>query len=380
MGSAIKKRIKLLIIATTRFDLDGITNSVMNYYRYMDKSDMQIDFVVPNKLRNGLRCEIERNNGQIFELLNRNKNPIFYYFQLKKIMQNGEYDVVHAHGNSCTLTVEMFAAKRAGIKIRIPHSRNTMCKHKLLHKLLRPLFNYSYTHGFACGEEAGKWLFGNNKFIVITNGNDVEKFKYNDKVRYKYRKKLNLENYIVIGHIGRFNKQKNHTFLIRVFKQLVNKSDKYRLMLVGDGELMPQIKKQVENYDLSDKVIFIGKSQNVDQLIQAMDIMLLPSLYEGLPNVVIEWQIAGLPSIVSENVTREVKITELINFLPLEVGPKAWAENIKKIRPINRESIKNKAIAQVRKAGFDVRKNAKQLKEIYIDLIKETLCEKSKMF
>src|SRR5690625_4209012 len=114
-------KIKVLIIATTKFDTEssGITNSVMNYYRYMYKSNMQIDFVVPNKISDGLRNEITKNNGQIFELLNRNKNPIFYFYQLKKIMQNGKYDIVHAHGNSCTLAVEMFVAKRVEINERL---------------------------------------------------------------------------------------------------------------------------------------------------------------------------------------------------------------------------------------------------------------------
>ncbi|WP_444684985.1 glycosyltransferase family 1 protein [Alkalicoccus luteus] len=363
------KKVKLLIIATTKFDLDGITHSVMNYYRYMDKSNMEIDFVIPNKINERLRKEIESNNGEIFELLLRNKKPLLYFRELKRIISKKKYDIVHAHGNSCTLAVEMLAAKQAGVKVRISHSRNSMCKHKLIHKLLRPVFNFTYTHGFACGYQAGRWLFQSDNFTVVNNGNDVEKFSYNEEIRQIYREKYNLEGKKVIGHVGAFNYQKNHDFLIGIIEHLVKRSPEYVLFLVGDGYTRKEVEKKIQRKGLSNNVIFTGKSLEVEKLIQAMDIMVLPSRYEGLPNVVIEWQIACLPSIISDNVTQEVQLTDLVEFLPLEAGEAAWVKKISEIEMIDRQRVKKQVIHEITEAGFNVKENAKHLKEHYFKLV-----------
>lgn len=361
---------KILTIVTTKFDISGITNSVMNYYRYMDKSDMKIDFLVPNKVSNRLRDEIESNGGRIFELLMRNKNPFLYIKQLEKIIRKGGYDIVHAHGNSSTLAVEMYAAKRAGAKVRIAHSRNTTCKYLTLDKLLRPIFNKTYTHGFACGVEAGKWLFEANPFTVITNGNDIDKFAFDEKTRNDFRQKYNLQDKKVIGHVGSFNYQKNHEFLINTFYELLKFDSNCVLVLVGEGDLKPSIEQKVVELGMEDKVIFTGKSFEVEKLLQAMDIMVLPSRYEGLPNVVVEWQIACLPSLVSDKVTSEAKLTDLVEFESLDKTPKDWAYKINKIEIINRSTISEEVQRGITKAGFNVKQNAIDLKNIYIKLIK----------
>lgn len=364
---------KILIILTTKFEMCGITNSVMNYYRCMDKSDMIIDFVVPNKIVNRLRTEIENNGGKIFELQMRNRNPIIYLKKLTKIIQTGEYDSVHAHGNSCTLAVEMYAAKIAGTKIRIAHSRNTTCIHKALHIFLRPIFDRTYTHGFACGKDAGRWLFRDKQFTVITNGNDIDKFAFNRTIRHEYRKKYNLEGKKVIGHVGLFNFQKNHEFLIEVINELVKICPNCILIAVGDGELKPSIEQKVKEMGLMDSVIFTGQSLEVEKLIQAMDIMILPSRYEGLPNVVIEWQIACLPSLISDKVTREVQLTNLVEVMPLEAGAEVWAKRISQIVLVDRDSIKEQVVRQITEAGFNVKENAKELKRLYRSLMNEML-------
>lgn len=359
------------MVVTTKFEISGITNSVMNYFRYMDKTDMNIDFLVPNLVPDRLRKEIENNGGKVFELLMRNRNPLKYMNKMESIVKNGNYDIVHAHGNSATLAVEMLAAKKAGTKIRISHSRNTTCKYLFIDKLLRPLFNRTYTQGFACGEEAGKWLFGNKKFTVITNGNDVERFTFNKNIRYEYRRAYNSEGKRVIGHIGSFNYQKNHEFLINIFYELLKINSECVLLLVGDGDLRPSIEDKVEKLGIRDKVVFAGKSLEVEKLVQAMDIMVFPSRYEGLPNVVVECQIACLPSLISDQITREVQITDLVEFLALEQGPKAWAQKINQMGQIEREDVKKDVINQITDAGFNIKENAKELKEIYKKLYKE---------
>ena len=360
---------RILMIITNEFNMSGITNNVMNYYRYMDKREMKIDFVAPNNVPERLKNEINSNGGVVYELTMRNRNPIKYIIELKKIIQEKCYDIVHAHGNSCTLAAEMYAAKLAGTKVRIAHSRNTKCQQVFFNKILRNLFDKSYTHGFACGVDAGKWLFRDKEFTVIKNGNDIDKFKYNNSVRYDYRKKLGVEGKKVIGHVGLFNHQKNHEFLIDIFNELIKLDKNYILIMVGDGELKSTIEDKVESLGLKENVIFTGKSLEVEKLIQAMDIMVLPSRYEGLPNVVIEWQIACLPCIISDNADRNVKITELVKFISLNEKPREWARLIDEMKIEDRNLIKDKIISEITEAGFSIKENAQELSKIYNSLL-----------
>jgi glycosyltransferase involved in cell wall biosynthesis len=363
--------IKILMVATTHFELDGITNSLMNYYRHMDKSDMQIDFVTPNKVVKRLKKELTRGGSKIYVLPMRNTRPFRYAALLSRIIRAGKYDIVHAHGNSCTLQTEMFAAKIGGAKIRIAHSRNTSCDHKFIHLLLRPFFNRTYTHGFACGKEAGKWLFGNKTFTVIPNGNDIDKFSYNEIIRQEYRSKYHLDGKKVIGHVGSFSRQKNHEFLLDVFYELLKIDPNQVLVLMGDGELRSEIEFKIKTLGMEENVILTGKTLEVSNLLQAMDIMVFPSRHEGLPNVVVEWQLAGLPSLVSDKVTQEVKVTDLVTFMPLEEGPYAWASKINEMILSDRNKMREEIKDQMKAAGFDIEENARELKQIYQTLIEE---------
>lgn len=347
----------------------GITNSVISYFLNMDKTEMMVDFVVPNKMECILKSIIKKNDSKIFELPMRNSKPFVYAKNLKEIINKEKYDIVHAHGNSCTLSIEMYCAKIAGAKIRIAHSRNTNCKYKIIHKALRPVFNYLYTHGFACSHEAGEWLFGKRKYNIINNAKNIEEYKYNSTLRREYRNKYKINNKIAIGHVGFFNYQKNHDFLIDILFELVKVDNNYILIAIGDGSLKHEIEEKVNKMGLNDHVIFTGQSMEVGKILQAMDIMVLPSRFEGLPNVVIEWQIACLPCIVSSRVTEEVKITDLVKFLPLEAGPKIWAETISKIELTDRGKISDCIISQITDAGFDIEESAIKLQQIYQNMI-----------
>lgn len=361
---------RILIIMTNSMGFTGVSTSVLNYYSFMDKSNMQINFVVPNKVDNWLKNQIESNGSKVYELLMRDKNPFRYMKELIEIIKMGNYDIVHAHGNSCTLLTELCAAKIGGVRIRIAHSNNTACTHIIFHRLLRPFFNRSYTHGFACGTDAGKWLFGKRPFTVIANGNDIEKFSYNNQTRKEYRQKYNLEGKKVIGHVGSFNYQKNHDFLIETFYELTKLDPGCVLFLIGDGDLRSEIENKVKNLGIDEKVVFVGKTLEVSKMLQAMDIMVLPSRFEGLPNVVIEWQIACLPSIVSDKVTKDAKLTKLVEFMPLENGVKAWAKRINEIEIIDRQNISESIIEEIRKAGYDIKENAKELESLYASFVR----------
>ncbi len=362
---------KLLIVVTTHFELDGITNTVMNYYVNMDKTDMQVDFIVPNKLNERLKFQIEHNGGRVYELTMRKKNPILYWYNLWNRIQKEQYDIIHAHGNSATLITEMSAARVCGLKVRIAHCHNTDCNHRIINRLLKPLFFRMYTHGFACSTNAGKWLFGKNKFYVINNGTDIRKYSYDSDVREAYRNKYNMDGKKVIGHVGNFVYQKNHEFIIDTFYELNKMNPDCLLVLIGDGVRQAEMKQKVSELGINNKVVFLGKTLEVPQLLQAMDVMILPSRFEGLPNVAVEWQIAGLPSIISDVVTVEVKLTSLVEFLPLSNGPKAWAYRLNSIKTVDRQEICQEVTEQIKEAGFDIRNNAIVLKNLYINLFEE---------
>lgn len=362
--------IKVLNVLTSDLRADGISNCVINYYKNIDNRKVKIDFVA-SSVDESKKQVIEENGGKIFIIKNRKKRPLKYIKELAKVIKDGKYDIVHAHGSSAILCLEMIAAKRAGCKIRIAHSHNTRTEHKLLDKMLRPIFYKTYTYAFACGKDAGKWLFGNRKFEVINNGRNIEEFEYKEEIRKEIRNKYNLNDKIVIGHVGTFNEQKNHEYLIEIFNQLSKINNKYFLVLIGSGKLQENIKEKVRQLGLENMVLFVGVSQEVGKWIQAMDIMVLPSKFEGFPLVLVEWQIAGLPCLISDKVTKEAKLTELVEFASIEEEPQKWAEQIEKIEIEDRKVNKEKILSEIKEKCFDIKENAKKLETIYNSLLSE---------
>lgn len=363
---------KILNILTSTMIYDGITMSVLNFLKNINDKNIKMDFVSSFIIKE-IEEQIKEKNGNVFLLKDRKKRPIKYINELSKIIKQNKYDIVQAHGSSAMLSLEMIAAKKAGCKIRIAHSRNTKTQHVILDKLLRPVFYKTYTHGFACGEEAGKWLFGNRPFTVINNGKDIEKFRYNEKIRMEVRKKYDLDNKIVIGHVGNFNYQKNHEYLIDIFYELVKGSNNkdYYLILIGGGTFQ-NIKEKAKKLGIDKNILFVGRSSEVEKWLQAMDIMVFPSRYEGFPNVLIEWQIAGLPSIVSDKITNKVKLTELVQFASIEDSPDKWVELIKSVSLENRKEDQEEILSLIKEKGFDIKENAKQLKNMYYTLLEES--------
>lgn len=302
------------------------------------------------------------------------KRPIMYCKKLYKIIKEEKYDVVHVHGSSSMMFLQLLVAKKAGVKVRIAHSRNTSSDYNFLNKLCMPIFKRLYTHAFACGKEAGKWLFGENQqFTIIPNGKDCQMFEFKPEIRDEYRKKNNIENKTVIGHIGNFNNQKNHEFLIKVFYELTKKNSNYYLILAGNGPLENKIHGKIAELGIDKNVLFLGQIsvEEVSKWLNAMDIMVFPSKYEGFPNVLIEWQIAGLPCIISSEITKDVKITDLVRFKSLNKDPKEWAKDIEKIKIEDRNKMKEKIKIDIKNNGYDIKENARKLEHIYMDLIKE---------
>lgn len=358
---------KVLIINTVRFRLNGITSVIMNYYRNMDKQDMQTDFVVVNEISQEYRRELEADGSRIYRLT-RKKNPLSYMLGLYRLMKKNRYDIVHVHGNSAMMFFDVLPAKLAGVPVRIVHSHNTTCSHMKLHKLLLPFFRKCYTHGFACGQEAGKWLFGEKAFTELKNGIDLRAYRYDESVRQEHREKIQAGDRVVIGHVGNFIEQKNHSFLLDWYAKLAGDNDQYLLLLISDGALLEPMKEKAQQLGLRDKVLFLGKTTEVPGYFQAMDAFVLPSLHEGLPVVLIEAQAAGLPCYVSDKVTTQADLTKSLTYLPIEdatVWAERMAEDTEKWMNLDRLQQCDDWQQLIAEEGYDVTRNAGWLKQLY---------------
>lgn len=364
---------KILVINTVPFQRNGITTHIMNYCTQLANRGIEIDIGVNGEIDEKLKKQLIDAQVGINYYVNRKQMVISYMHELYKDIKKKKYDIVHVHGNSNTMFFDLFPAKLAGCKVRIAHSHNTTCDYLRLHKLLQIPFNISYNVGFACGDEAGKWLFKNKKFTVINNGIDLSKYKFDLDTRLRIRKKLHiLEDEILLGHVGLFNYQKNHEFLIKLLRKLLDKKKNYKLICIGDGENKKEVEKLATEYGLKNQIIFTGESSNVVEYLQAMDLFVLPSRYEGLPYVLIEAQAVGLYCLVSENVDRKVNISKNVEFQSID-NVLLWEKKIITnaiCQDLNlRMKLSEDAHRSIKKYGYDINMNAKRIEKIYSKLV-----------
>ena len=359
--------VKILIILGG-LGTEGITNSVLTYLEHMDKTGLDITLGVAGKSDKEQLTRANNIGIKIYFLPGRNIFPIKYFFNMISLIKREKFKIVHVHGNSATLGLDMLAAWIGGARVRIAHSRNTSCTHPLMDKCMRLLFNMTYTDGFACGEDAGMWLFKDKKYTVIPNGKDVNKFIYSEKNRSLVRAELGIKDEIVLGHVGIFNEQKNHDFLIDIFNDLCKQSNNYILCLFGgDGGKLAKIQEKVNAYGLNSKVKFMGFKNDMACYLSGMDIMVFPSLYEGLPNVVVEWQISGLPCLISDKITRECKVFDNVRYLPIDIGTKIWVDAIKSTLIKDRLSDEEHIRKEIARAGYDISQNVISLRRKYLE-------------
>ena len=348
----------------------GLETMLMNYYRNIDKKKIQFDFIFDDDSNDIPYDEIEKLGGKVI-LIPPYQKVFKYHKELKRVLMSGNYKIVHSHIN--TLSVfSLFAAKKAGVPVRIAHSHSTTNKKEwkknLLKLVLRPLSKKYATHYFACTEHAAKWMFGDNEdTYILNNAIDLDKFKYSKQIREEKRKKLKIkEDTFVIGHIGRFVKQKNHEFIIDVFNEIHKENKNAVLLLVGKGPLMDEIKEKVKELKLTKNVKFLGQRSDVNELYQAFDLFLFPSLYEGLGMVAIEAQTSGLQCIASTEVPSIAKVTDNLEFLELDDTIEMWKNVI-----LDKQNKKRKSyVTEVKKAGYDIKTEVKKLEEKYIELSK----------
>ena len=345
----------------------GLETMIMNYYRQMDRTKVQFDFLVHRGFRADYDDEIERLGGRIFRIGRLIPQSRAYQRALDAFFAaHPEYRVVHVH-QDCLSAVILKAAQKHGVPVRIAHSHNSSQDKNLKYLLKlyykRQIPTYA-TALFACGKEAGDWMFGGAPYTVVNNAIDAVQYRYKQTRAREVRQALGIaEEAFVIGHVGRFCPVKNHAFLLDVFDQLRRENERAVLLLVGDGELRSSMEEKAKAVGLEDRVLFTGVRSDVCDLMQAMDVFVFPSLYEGLPVSLVEAQAAGLPCIISDRVPEACMLTDLVQWVSLEEGARQWAERILAARA----TVRRDRYDEIAAAGFDIVSNAAWLQQYYID-------------
>lgn len=350
----------------THMERGGLESMLMNYYKHVDRERVQFDFLVHRQERAAFDDEIESLGGRIYRLPRLVPWSKSYLSALNHFWdEHPEYKIIHVH-QDCLSSVILKAAAQHNVPVRIAHSHNANQDRNLKYPIKlwyrRSIPQYA-TNLFACGKDAGDWMFSGAPYQIINNAIDVAAYSYDPEKRIEMRQKLGLENELIVGHVGRFNPQKNHPLLLDIFAALLKKEPNAVLLLAGGGEDMPKIQAKAQALGVAEHVRFLGVRSDVADLMQAMDVFVFPSLYEGLPVTMVEAQAAGLPCIISDKVPPECILTEgLVDVMPLSASPETWAEKILAKRAIPRTDRR----AEIAAHGFDITTEAVKLQEFYL--------------
>ena len=350
----------------THMNRGGLETMIMNYYRHIDRKRIQFDFLVHRDQEADYDSEIRSLGGIIYRIPPLNPFSRNYLTALDSFFAtHSEYKIVHCHLD-CMAGIPLKYAKKHNVPVRIAHahtcSQDKDAKYflKLLYK--RNIHHYA-TDLFACGAQAGQWMFRTHDFTILNNAIDAASYVFQTNVRQSMRNGLGIvENILVIGHVGRFSPPKNHRFLLQVFACIARTTPSAKLLLVGDGSLRGSIEQQANALGIRDQIIFTGVRSDIPQLLQAMDVFLFPSLYEGLSIAIIEAQAAGLPCLISDSIPEECKKTELVHLLPLSQSADIWAQELLRIRSLPRKN----TLAEIQSAGFDIQENTLWLQNYYL--------------
>lgn len=375
----IKKPIRVLHIVSV-MNHGGIENFIMNIYRKIDRSLVQFDFLVTREEKGIFDDEIKHLGGEIFNIEHIKKVGFVKYKKsvVNFFKSNDGYKIIHCHMNTWS-GFFLQIANGLNIPVRIAHSHSSQkgfypkrladWGEYYFKKFMKSKINSNATHFFSCGYEAGDWLFGkriaDNNMKIINNGVDTSKIKYNSDIEKKVRESLNISlETLVIGHVGNMNPVKNHKFLIEIFQAVNKKVPNSILCLVGDGQLRKDIEGYIQNVGLIDKVKILGIRNDVNDLLKAFNVFMLPSKFEGLPVSIIEAQAAALPCIISDNITSEVDMgLGLVTFVGLEKSPEEWANVVLD----HKNQDRNISINSLIKLGYDSETTAKWLQKFYLN-------------
>ena len=354
----------------------GAETMVMNYYRNIDRTKVQFDFLVHRQERGAYDDEIEAMGGRIYRMCPIHPQNFGRYKKMLKVFfdEHPEYKILHSHMSELGCYAFMEAQKR-GIKVKICHAHNAPVKDSMTLKEKAQLIFRDYFKKrmlpysdflFVCGEEAGNWLYGkqnSHRFVMMNNAVDAHKFAYSPEAENQVRQELGTDGKFTILNVGRFNPQKNHTFIIDIFKEIKKLHKNSVLLLVGNGELEDEIKAKVNSLGLQEDVKFLGLRDDVHRLLSASDVFLFPSLYEGLPVTLVEAQSSGIRCFISDAIPPQCILGDDVTIVSLNQSPESWAKKIVALADGYERFDRYQHITQ---AGFDIKANAKWLEEFYI--------------
>lgn len=379
--------IKILFVFSEHLNKKGGTEKVMmNIFENIDKKLFHIDFLLFDDSKEDVPSEeyLKENGANIYYIVGRGKNFVKHKKQVALFFKNHKYDIIHSHmdaiGAEC-----LKEAKKNKYDMRISHSHNTNqlpnpkgiidLLHKILIETEKHMVRRYATHYIACSTEAGEWLFGKkickdkNKYMLFKNAINLDKYTFDKEIRKEKRAQLGIEdkNCLVIGHIGRFDYQKNHEFVVAVFEQIIKENINSKLVLVGDGEYKEKIKNHIENSKYDDNVIFLENRNDVNELLMAFDIFILPSRYEGLSLALIEAEASGVLCFVSDKTSKESELTDVVEFLPI-TDSLVWKNAI--LRKVDLIYQRKDNVDILKEEGFDIKSNIHNLEQFYINGMK----------
>lgn len=360
------KEVKRVLQVMTIMNRGGEETMIMNHYRVIDRSRVQFDFLVHREERGAYDDEIEALGGRIIRTMPIRPWSYYSYFRwLDSFFKDHaiDYVAVHSHIQENSGFVFKYAQKY-GLKNCIANSHIAFIgwDAKVLFRKFARIYLEKYTtQRIACGEDAGKYLFGTKEYEVFRNAIDVTAYRYNADTRSKIRKELGIDSKFVLGSVARLTWQKNHTFMLDVMSELVKVNKNAVLLLVGNGDLENEVREKIDKLNLQDHVIMLGVKDNVNELLQSFDVFFMPSLFEGLPVSVIEAQAAGLPCLLSSTIDKTVDVTGNVLFEDLKAPVSSWIKRSECLSGFNREDTSS----LIEKAGYSVEKNISRLYEIY---------------
>ena len=356
-------------------NLGGAESRIMDLYRHIDREKIQFDFLVHSTKEGFFEPEIKQMGGNIYYLPSFR---VYNYLKYKKacrdfFTEHNEFAMAQGHMTS-TASIYLPQAKRAGIPITIAHARSAGVDVGIkgfITKLLRKNLYRKCDYMFACSDLAARAVFGDKRFeegktVFIPNAVDINEFVSNDSIRAQIRKEYGLENKFVIGHVGRFHYAKNHEFLIEIFAELIKQKENAVLFLLGDGPRRAEMETKAKELGIANAVIFAGNKNPVAPFYQAFDAFLFPSRFEGMPGTVVEAQAAGLPCLISDSITKQVKATELVQFLSLQENCKTWASKFLRMIEEGDSSITEGKKSTLLNSFYDVNYQVKCYEQFYL--------------
>ena len=344
----------------------GAEAFVMNMYRNIDRDKVQFDFLVRSTDNSKYEEEVKRLGGKIF--ITSPFPAAFWknYKETKKFFrEHTDYDIIHVHANSLIYLLPLKLSKKYGVKCRVIHSHNTRSAksiYKIIHDYNKKKIEKYATQCFACSSIAGKWMF-DGEFDIIKNAIDTNKFTFNQETRNKVRRMLKIDDKFVVGHVGRFTYQKNHKFVLEIFREIVKLNPNAVLLLIGEGELKTEVAEKANLMGIDEKIIFLGTKDNISDFLNSFDVFIFPSFFEGLPIALVEAQASGVPCLISDVISNETIVTDVVKKKSLEDSVQDWAkEAINWALKTERKNMYQEIVD----SGFDMSSAVKTLENFYL--------------